>query len=165
MPELTGPEVAMRIAETLPATRVVILTMDSSEQVIREVFRAGTNGFVLKMDAERDLLEVVQSAAENRYLLTPRVSKVVLDGYLTNHPRKAAATINSTASTARLTERQREVLKLLATGMTSKETASLMQISIRTVETHRINISRKLGVNSIAELVRYAIRHGIISAG
>lgn len=161
MPELTGPEVAIRVAAELPGTRVVILTMDSSEQVIREVFRAGTKGFVLKMDAERDLLDAVQAAAENRFLLTPGVSKLVLDGYLTTNPKKATATVNPTAQ---LTERQREVLKLLATGMTSKETASLMQISIRTVESHRINISRKLGLNSIADLVRYAVRHGIVSA-
>jgi len=159
MPGLKGPEVAIRIAEEQPETRVVILTMDNSEQVIREVLGAGARGFVLKTDADRDLLDAVQAVAENRHLLAPRVSELVLGGYFSVNSNRESTKVFPAAG---LTERQREVMKLLANGKTSKETASLLRISIRTVESHRININRKLGLNSIADLVRYAIRNGII---
>jgi DNA-binding NarL/FixJ family response regulator len=161
MPGLKGPEVAFRMAGEQLGTRVVILTLDDSEQVIQEVLRAGAKGFVLKTDADRDLVDAVQAATENSYFLSPRVSELVLGGHLIANQRKESAKANSTA---RLTDRQREVMRLLAYGMTSKETASELQISIRTVESHRMNINRKLGLNSIADLVRYAVRNDIISA-
>lgn len=158
MPELNGPAAAAQIAEKVPQTGVVVLTMHDSEQVMREVLQAGARGLVLKSDADRDLLEAVEAVAKKRHFFTTRLSDLVLGGYLagtsTKHKEKSKV--------AQLTERECEVMRLLADGMSSKEAATRLQISIRTVESHRINISRKLGFNSIAKLVHYAIRHGIV---
>lgn len=159
MPELNGPEAAAQIAEKVPETGVVVLTMHDSEQVMREVLQAGARGLVLKSDADRDLLEAVEAVARKRHFFTTRLSELVLGGYLAGPATKEKVK----GKVAQLTERECEVVRLLADGMSSKEAAARLQISIRTVESHRINISRKLGLNSIAKLVHYAIRHGIVA--
>jgi DNA-binding NarL/FixJ family response regulator len=159
MPELNGPEAAAQIAEKVPETGVVVLTMHDSELVMREVLQSGARGLVLKSDADRDLLEAVDAVARKRYFFTTRLSELVLGGYLAG----PAAKDRVKSKTAQLTERECEVVRLLADGMSSKEAATRLRISIRTVESHRINISRKLGFNSIAKLVHYAIRHGIVA--
>jgi DNA-binding NarL/FixJ family response regulator len=159
MPELNGPEAAAQIAEKVPETGVVVLTMHDSEQVMREVLQAGARGLVLKSDADRDLLEAVEAVARKRHFFTTRLSELVLGGYLAGAP----TTAKTKSKVAQLTERECEVVRLLADGMSSKEAATQLQISIRTVESHRININRKLGFNSIANLVHYAIRHGIVA--
>ena len=159
MPELNGPGAAAQIAEKVPETGVVVLTMHDSEQVMREVLQSGARGLVLKTDADRDLLEAVEAVARKRHFFTTRLSELVLDGYLAGTPAKDKVKNKE----AQLTERECEVVRLLADGMSSKEAATRLQISIRTVESHRINISRKLGFNSIAKLVHYAIRHGIVA--
>jgi DNA-binding NarL/FixJ family response regulator len=160
MPELNGPGAAAQIAEKVPETGVVVLTMHDSEHVMREVLQAGARGLVLKSDADRDLLEAVEAVAKKRHFFTTRLSELVLGGYLADTATKE----KEKNKVAQLTEREREVMRLLADGMSSKEAATRLQISIRTVESHRINISRKLGFNSIAKLVHYAIRHGIVCA-
>ena len=129
------------------------------EVVIREVLRAGARGFVLKSDADRDLLAAVEAVAENRHFFAAGVSQLIT-GYLAGDGGSKAP---NRRSTPQLTGREYEVMRLLADGMTSKQAATQLQISIRTVETHRINISRKLGFSSIADLVRYAIRNGIVA--
>jgi DNA-binding NarL/FixJ family response regulator len=159
MPEINGPGAAAQIAERVPETGVVVLTMHDSEHVMREVLQAGARGLVLKSDADRDLLEAVEAVARKRHFFTTRMSELVLGGYLARTVTKD----KPKNKVAQLTEREREVMRLLADGMTSKEAATQLQISIRTVESHRINISRKLGFNSIAKLVHYAIRHGIVA--
>jgi DNA-binding NarL/FixJ family response regulator len=159
MPELNGPEAAAQIAEKVPETGVVVLTMHDSEQVMREVLQAGARGLVLKSDADRDLLEAVEAVAKKRHFFTTRLSELVLGRYLAGTATKE----KEKSKVAQLTERECEVVRLLADGMSSKEAAIQLQISIRTVESHRINISRKLGFNSIARLVHYAIRHGIVA--
>ncbi len=159
MPELSGPGAAAQIAERVPETGVVVLTMHDSEHVMREVLQAGARGLVLKSDADRDLVEAVEAVARKRHFFTTRMSELVLGGYLARTVTKE----KPKNKVAQLTEREREVMRLLADGMTSKEAATQLQISIRTVESHRINISRKLGFNSIAKLVHYAIRHGIVA--
>jgi DNA-binding NarL/FixJ family response regulator len=159
MPELNGPGAAAQIAEKVPETGVVVLTMHDSEQVMREVLQSGARGLVLKSDADRDLLEAVDAVARKRHFFTTRLSELVLGGYLAG----PAAKDKVKSKVAQLTERECEVVRLLADGMSSKEAATRLQISIRTVESHRINISRKLGFNSIAKLVHYAIRHGIVA--
>jgi DNA-binding NarL/FixJ family response regulator len=156
MPELNGPGAAAEIAEKVPETGVVVLTMHDSEQVMREVLQAGARGLVLKSDADRDLVEAVEAVARKRHFFTARLSELVLGGYL------GATTVKVKNDVSQLTERECEVVRLLADGMSSKEAATQLQISVRTVESHRINISRKLGFNSIAKLVHYAIRHGIV---
>jgi DNA-binding NarL/FixJ family response regulator len=160
MPELNGPEAATLIAEQSPETGVVVLTMHDSEQVMRQVLQSGARGMVLKSDADRDLLEAVESVSRKRHFFTSRLSDLVLGGYL-----GGTSTIAKSKSKAasQLTERECEVMRLLADGMSSKEAAMRLQISIRTVESHRININRKLGFHSVANLVRYAIRHGIVA--
>jgi DNA-binding NarL/FixJ family response regulator len=159
MPELNGPGAAAQIVEKVPETGVVVLTMHDSEQVMREVLQSGARGLVLKTDADRDLLEAVEAVARKRHFFTTRLSELVLDGYLTGTVAKEKVK----NKVAQLTERECEVVRLLADGLSSKEAATRLQISIRTVESHRINISRKLGFNSIAKLVHYAIRHGIVA--
>jgi DNA-binding NarL/FixJ family response regulator len=159
MPELNGPGAAAQIVERVPETGVVVLTMHDSELVMREVLQSGARGLVLKSDADRDLLEAVEAVAKKRHFFTKRLSELMLGGYLAGTSVKEK--VKSRA--AQLTEREREVMRLLADGMSSKEAATQLQISIRTVESHRINISRKLGFNSIAKLVHYAIRHGIVA--
>jgi DNA-binding NarL/FixJ family response regulator len=159
MPELNGPGAAAQIVEKVPETGVVVLTMHDSEQVMREVLQSGARGLVLKSDADRDLLEAVETVARKRHFFTTRLSELVLGGFLAG----PAAKDKVKSKLAQLTERECEVVRLLADGMSSKEAATRLQISIRTVESHRINISRKLGFNSIAKLVHYAIRHGIVA--
>jgi DNA-binding NarL/FixJ family response regulator len=160
MPGLNGPEIAKQIVEKVPQTGVVVLTMHDSEQVIREVLHAGARGLVLKSDADRDLLAAVEVVAENRHFFASRVAELILREYLTGNT--VPATIGK-RTVSQLTEREGEVMRLLADGKTSKQVAMQLQISIRTVESHRINISRKLGFSSIADLVRYAIRNGIVA--
>jgi DNA-binding NarL/FixJ family response regulator len=159
MPELNGPGAAAQIAEKVPETGVVVLTMHDSELVMREVLQSGARGLVLKSDADRDLLEAVDAVARKRHFFTTRLSELVLGGYLA----RPGAKDKVKRRVAQLTERECEVVRLLADGMSSKEAATRLQISIRTVESHRINISRKLGFNSIAKLVHYAIRNGIVA--
>jgi DNA-binding NarL/FixJ family response regulator len=159
MPGLNGPDATVHIVSRSPKTAVIILTMHDSEAVIREVLRAGACGFVLKSDADRDLLAAVEAVAENRIFFAARVSQLIT-GYLTGDKAPAVA---GRKKQAQLTEREHEVMRLLADGMTSKEAAMQLRISIRTVESHRINISRKLGFSSIADLVRYAIRNGVVA--
>ena len=159
MPELNGPGAAAEIAEKVPETGVVVLTMHDSEQVMREVLQAGARGLVLKSDADRDLVEAVEAVARKRHFFTARLSELVLGGYL----GATTAKVKVKNKVSQLTERECEVVRLLADGMSNKQAATQLQISIRTVESHRINISRKLGFNSIAKLVHYAIRHGIVA--
>ena len=159
MPELNGPGAAAQIVKQAPETGVVVLTMHDSEQVMREVLQAGARGLVLKSDADRDLLEAVDAVAKKRHFFTTRLSELVLGGYLAG---TSAAKMKLKNKVGQLTQREREVMRLLADGLSSKQTAGQLQISTRTVESHRININRKLGFNSIANLVHYAIRHGIV---
>jgi DNA-binding NarL/FixJ family response regulator len=159
MPELNGPGAAAQIAEKVPETGVVVLTIHDSEQMVREVLQAGARGLVLKSDADRDLVEAVEAVAKKRHFFTTRLSELVFGGYLAG----AASREKEKKNPDHLTGRECEVMRLLADGMSSKEAATRLQISIRTVESHRINISRKLGFNSIAKLVHYAIRHGIVA--
>jgi DNA-binding NarL/FixJ family response regulator len=158
MPELTGPEAAAQIAEQAPETGVVVLTMHDSEQVMRQVLQSGARGLVLKSDADRDLLDAVEAVSKKRHFFTARLSEMVLGRYLTGAPATTTK-----RKTRELTERECEVIRLLADGMSNKEVAERLQISVRTVESHRINIARKLGFNSVAKLVHYAIRQGIVA--
>jgi DNA-binding NarL/FixJ family response regulator len=157
MPLMNGPAAATKIIERSPDTSVLILTMHDSEQAIQDVLRAGALGLVLKTDADHVLLEAVEAVAAKRTFFTPRAASVVL---VTPSYRENPLSVKSTEPRT-LTEREREVVRLLADGLTSKEVASSLRISTRTVESHRLNINRKIGFNSIADLVRYAIRNNI----
>jgi len=159
MPELNGPGAIAQIAAKAPETGVIVLTMHDSEQMMREVLQAGARGLVLKSDADRDLVDAVESVSRKRHFFTKRLADLVLGEYLVG----ATAPAKVKGRAAELTERERDVVRLLADGMSNKEAATRLQISIRTVESHRININRKLGFDSVAKLVHYAIRHGIVA--
>ena len=155
MPELNGLEAARKIISANPAARVLILTAHESEQLVREVLSAGAQGYVLKSDAGRILIAALQSLLDGRSFFTSNVARMVLDGYLRSESRDA-----STPET--LSAREREIVQLLAEGNSNKDISRTLNISVKTTETHRSNIMRKMGFGSLPELVRYAIRNKII---
>jgi DNA-binding NarL/FixJ family response regulator len=155
MPELNGLEAARSILAADPSARILILTAHESEQLVREVLSVGAQGYVLKSDAGRILVAALQALLEGRSFFTSNVARMVLDGYLRNESRDAAAV-------QALSAREREIVQLLAEGNSNKDVARVLKISVKTAETHRSNIMRKMGFGSLPELVRYAIRNNII---
>ena len=162
MPNLNGLEAARQILISSPKVAILILTMHDSDNVVREVLRAGARGFILKSDAGRDLVAAVEALQRQRTFFTTRVSEMVLDGFLDKEKNGGAPVAEKDSSTDVLTAREREVIQLLAEGKTSKEVAALLNLSVKTAETHRTNLMRKLGLHSVADLTRYAVRNGIV---
>jgi DNA-binding NarL/FixJ family response regulator len=158
MPELNGLEAVRQIVRIAPRTEVLVLTMHESEDLVREVLEAGARGYLLKSDAARQLISAIETLRFHRPYLTSKVNEVVLTGYLGGKPLKGET------SGGRLTPREREIVQLLAEGLTNKEVATTLHISVKTAETHRTNIMRKLDLHSVSELVRYAVRNHIIEA-
>jgi DNA-binding NarL/FixJ family response regulator len=156
MPRLNGLDAARQILATCPETRILILTMHDSDQVVRDVLAVGARGFLLKSDAGRDLVAAVEALQHQRTFFTTKVAQMVLDGYL--------HVDSETDRQARhvLTPREREVIQLLAEGRTTKEVAVTLNLSVKTAETHRTNLMRKLDLHSVADLTRYAVRNGIV---
>jgi DNA-binding NarL/FixJ family response regulator len=155
MPELNGLEAARQIISADPAARVLILTAHESEQLVREVLSAGAKGYVLKSDAGRTLVSALQALLAGGSFFTSNVASMVLDGYLRSESRE-------TVPTQTLSAREREIVQLLAEGNSNKDIARVLNISVKTAETHRSNVMRKMGFESLAQLVRYAIRNNII---
>ena len=161
MPNLNGLEAARQILTILPDVAILILTMHDSDNVVREVLRAGARGYLLKSDAGRDLVAAVEALQNQRTFFTTRVSQMVLDGFLDRE--KSGGIVKADDSTTEvLTSREREVIQLLAEGKTSKEVAVALNLSVKTAETHRTNLMRKLDLHSVADLTRYAVRNGIV---
>jgi len=158
MPSLNGLAATRQLVQQDPKCKVIVLTITDSDQVIREALDAGARGFVLKSDAARDLVSAVEALQRNRMFFTARVNDMVLDGFLDRGtgPRTTAPRL------PQLTPREREVIQLLAEGKSSKEVASVLNLSTKTAETHRSNIMRKLGFHSIRDLVVYAVKNSII---
>ena len=156
MPNLNGLDAARQILAASPDARILILTIHDAEQVVREVLAAGARGFVLKSDAGRDLISAVEALQNRRTFFTPKVAQMMLDGYLRPHEES-----DSSAQTV-LTPREREVLQLVAEGKSTKEVASILKLSVKTAETHRTNLMRKLNLHSVADLTLYAVRNGIV---
>jgi len=160
MPELDGLQATRELREAAPNTKVVTLTMHESDQMVRRVLEAGALGYVLKSDLATSLVKAVKGVSEGKRFLTPKVSEIVLNGFLKSG--------NQLEGTERfpglLTPRESEVIRLLAEGKANKEIAAALGIAIRTVETHRAKIMFKLGIHSSNELVRYAIRNKIVEA-
>jgi DNA-binding NarL/FixJ family response regulator len=159
MPSLNGLEAARQILKHDVRAKILILTMHESDPLIREVLDAGARGYVLKTDASRDLVAAVNAIRSNKTFFTAKVAQIVLDGYLDKKPKKETENAQS-----RLTPRQREIVQLLAEGKSSKEVAVALNLSVKTAETHRANIMRRLDCHSVSELVRYAVRNNIIQA-
>jgi DNA-binding NarL/FixJ family response regulator len=158
MPGLNGVEAARQIRKTSPFTEILILSMHHSKQLIREVIDAGVRGFIGKSDSNRDLVLAVEAIADHRPFFTPVVTEVILNKFDRNGKAEELPALVSES----LTPREREIIQLLSEGKSAKEVASLLDISIKTTETHRTNIMRKLGIHNAVELVRYAMRTQII---
>jgi len=158
MPSLNGLEATRQILKTIPNARVLILTLHDSDQVVREVLNAGARGFLLKSDAARDLVAAVEALRHDKTYFTSKVAAMVLEGYLKGGTPGAAIT----AGRNRLTPREREIVQLLAEGKSTKEVAVALGLSVKTAETHRSNIMRKLQLHSVSDLVLYAVRNNIV---
>ena len=152
MPELNGIEATRRLAASMPHTRVIALSMHKDSVYVREVLRAGARGYLLKDSGAGDLVSAIRAVASGESYLSPAVSNAVLDDYR----RHVTNPIDL------LTSREREVLQMLAEGKTNKEIAVVLNLSVYTVDAHRGRIMEKLNVHSINELVRFAVRNGLI---
>lgn len=159
MPNLNGLEATRQIVKAKPEIRILILTLHDSDTLVQEVLNAGARGFLLKSDAARDLVTAVEALKNNKTYFTPKVASMVLDGYLN---RKTAVAQEETLPRAKLTPREREIVQLLAEGKSSREVAEALGLSVKTAETHRANIMRKLNLHSVSDLVMYAVRNNIV---
>jgi two-component system response regulator NreC len=159
MPGLSGLEATCQIKQRCPEVQVVALTMHTAEEYIYQILRAGASGYVVKRAALSELISAVRAASRGECFLSPSVSRTVIQDYL----RRAEALAGEN-SYERLTPREREVLQLIAEGHSSRGIAELLCISIKTVQTHKAHLMRKLDMHSTAELTRYAIRKGVIGS-
>jgi DNA-binding NarL/FixJ family response regulator len=157
MPSLNGLEATRQICKVVPGVEVLILTVHDSEQLVRDVLAAGARGYLTKSDAARDLLAAVDSLRLHRPFFTSKVGRMVLEGFL-------AKTASAQESADTLSDRERQIVQLLAEGKSNKEVAALLGISVKTAETHRNRIMRKLKLDSICDLVHYAVRNEIVEA-
>jgi DNA-binding NarL/FixJ family response regulator len=158
MPSLNGLEATRQILKVNPDAKILILTLHDSDSVVREVLNAGARGFLLKSDAARDLVAAAEALRRDKTYFTSKVAAMVLEGYLKGGvaPSPAQVTRN------RLTPREREIVQLLAEGKSTKEVAVALGLSVKTAETHRSNIMRKLQIHSVSDLVLYAVRNNIV---
>ncbi len=159
MPELDGVEVARQIRASVPDTKVLMLTMHESDQMVRRALAAGAHGYVLKSDLTEILPKAVKAISEGKRFLTHKVSEIVVRGFVETRNRRQHGERRGEYATPR----EIEIVRLLAEGKTNKEVAALLGIAVRTVETHRSKVMLKLGLHSIAELIHYAIREGLVS--
>ena len=132
--------------------------MHDSDQLIHKILDAGARGYILKTDASRDLITAVKALISSKIFFTPKVAQMVMNGYLGKAPRA------SEEESSQLTAREREIVQLLAEGKGAKEVATVLDLSVKTVDTHRSNVMRKLDCHSVTELVRYAVRNHIVEA-
>jgi DNA-binding NarL/FixJ family response regulator len=157
LPELNGIEATRQIVKRREDARVLILTMHADDVCVRQSLRAGARGYVLKDAEDLDVLKGVKAVAGGASFFSPTISKLVLEGYLGD-----ARAQRVDDSLALLTDREREVLQLIAEGKTNKEIASLFAVSINTVETHRKHVMEKLDLHNTAEIVRFAVRKRVV---
>ena len=156
MPELNGLEATRQICKMLPETEVLVLSLHYSDQLVREIVDAGARAYVLKSDASAELLTAVEALANRRSLFTSGAAKTLIDGFCNRASTQTPLLHKS------LTAREREIVQLVAEGKSSKEVAVALGISVKTAETHRSNIMRKLEIHSVSELVRYAVKNNMI---
>jgi len=152
MPTLNGIDAAREMARSTPKTKVILLTQHDEEQYLREALSSGVRGYVLKSQVVNDLVHAIQQVLRGGIYLSPGVSQAVVEAYRSN----------SDHSADRLSVRERQVLQLIAEGKSTKDVASLLGISVKTAESHRSRLMRKLDIHETASLVRYAVRHGLI---
>ena len=154
LPDLNGLDATRQILKDAPEIEVLVLTMHHSEELARNVLQAGARGYVLKSDADENLITAVDSLRQHKPFLTSTVTEFVLGDYV----RRGEDVQDNFV----LTAREREIVQLIAEGRSNKEAASTLGISVKTIEAHRANIMRKLQLRSVSDLVRYAIRNKIV---
>lgn len=159
MPGLNGVDATVQLAQQCPAVRVVVLSMHKNEEYVSQALQAGAAGYLLKDAATAELGVALQAVVRGDVYLSPAVSQQVVSSYV-----QRVRTPADGASASRLTQRQREVLQLIAEGRTTKQIAAMLHLSAKTVETHRRQLMQRLAVHDIAGLVRYAVRVGLVSA-
>jgi DNA-binding NarL/FixJ family response regulator len=157
MPLLNGIDAARKLKKQHPHIKIIFVTMHSEKAYLREAFKAGASGYLLKASASDELAQAIQTVLSDRYYVTTLITKDVIESLLTsNGPHEA--------SEDDLTVRQREILQLVAEGHSAKEIAQILNVSPRTVEFHKAQIMEQLDLHSTAELIKYAITHGLASA-
>ena len=160
MPELNGLEASHRIHKAFPKIGILILTLHFSDQLLANVIEAGARAYIMKSDAARDLIRAVEALTTKRTFFTAAAAHLLDRGF----PKEHSAPEPESQVRSRLTSREREIVQLLAEGKSSKEVAVALGISVKTAETHRANIMRKLEIHSVSEVVRYAVKNQIIEA-
>lgn len=158
MPEMNGIETTQNITEKLPNTYVLILSMCAEKEFVIEALSAGAKGYMLKDCAATDLVVAIRNVAAGGVYLSQKIAELIVTEYI-----QAPAESPNTASSSCLSPREKEVLKLIANGRNTKEIAFSLQVSVKTVETYRQHVMKKLSLHSVADLVKYAIREGLIS--
>jgi two-component system response regulator NreC len=158
MPGLNGLEATRQIRKRFPEVQVLILTVHTDQEYVLQILRAGASGYLVKQAAPTDLVQAIQAAHRGGIFLSPSISRKVIEEYV-----QQASTSAELDSYETLTDREREVLQLIAEGSSTRQIAELLHISVKTVETHRAHLMDKLELRSTAELTQYAIRKGVIS--
>jgi DNA-binding NarL/FixJ family response regulator len=152
MPILNGLDAARELKKSSPRTKTILLTQHDEDQYVTEALRAGVRGYVLKNQAATDLVHAIQQVCRGEIYLSPSISRTVVEAFLSK----------TALPTDPLTSRERQILQLIGEGKSSKEIAALLGISIKTAESHRTRLMRKLDIHELASLVRYAIRRGLV---
>jgi DNA-binding NarL/FixJ family response regulator len=158
MPGLNGLEATRQIKKRFPHVRILVLTVHTNEEYVLQILRAGASGYLVKQAAPTELISAIQAAHQGEAFLSPSISRKVVDDYILR-----AGLTDEPDSFEKLTDREREVLQLIAEGASTREIAEQLHISVKTAETHRAHLMEKLDMRSTAELTQYAIRKGVIS--
>jgi len=158
MPKMNGMEALKEIKKLSPETKVLVLTIHSSDEYVLPVLKAGADGYMLKYDTQAELLTAIKSILNGKQYLSPGVSKQVIEGYL-----EGGTALKSRSSWETLTSREREVLKLIAEGYKNREIADILCISEKTVVKHRANLMEKLNIHNVSALTAYAVSKGLVT--
>jgi DNA-binding NarL/FixJ family response regulator len=158
MPRLNGIDVAQKISEKTPSTRIIIVSIHSDEGYVLRALKAGAKGYLLKASPEGDILNAVRAVAAGQAYLSPEISRLLVEEYVREMRFRGVED-----SYDLLSIREKEILQLLASGSTNRQVAELIHVSLATVETHRTNIFQKLGIHSLPELILYAVRKGLLT--
>ncbi len=158
MPRMNGMEAIKEVKKLLPDTKILVLTIHKTEEYILPVLKAGADGYVLKNDTQSELMTAIKSVLEGKSYLSPGVSQRVIEGYV-----EGSKTVKTKSSWDTLTQREREILKLIAEGYKNREIADDLCISIKTVVKHRANLMEKLDLHNVSALTTFAIEKGLVT--
>lgn len=159
MPGLNGLEATRQLKKRIPAMKIIILTVHTTEEYVFQTLQAGASGYLIKTSAPRDLIAAIHAAVRGESYLSPAISRTLIDEYV----RQTQKMTEGECPPEPITQREREVLQLIAEGRTTREIAGILCISAKTVESHRANLKEKLHLRNTAELIQYALRRGIIT--